>query len=175
MGESAMIQIEAQEARTDQAGEAICDALTGNTAAAEAYLFLRKQYAAQVICQARAAVLGDGLGAVVAAQDAATVTRAARALLIGLGIQTNQPALAAHAAAFLLTDGAFDCCALVTGASAEPRAVYLDDAPAEPHTLDVAPHCVLESTDRQTAYLFSVVDYRQFCGRTGRTPRVLVR
>lgn len=169
------INIEAQEARIEQAGEAIRDALAGNAAAAAAYLFLRKLYAGQVIHQARAALLGDESGEVAAKQDAATVTRAARALLIGLGVQTDQPTRAVHTAAFLLTDEAFDACALVTDASAELCAVYLDDAPADGDTLRAAPHRIVEHTNRQTAYLFTLSDHRQFCQRTGRTPRVLIR
>ena len=155
------------------ARHAITDSFKNNAPAAAVYLNLRTIYAEHIIRAARAYMRNDTQGRSAAEQDAATTQRTARALLIGLGIQTDQTARAANAAAYLIADEAFDPYQLVTGTSTEPRAIYEDAAPVDPYTLNVAPDRVIGSTRQRTAYLFSVTEYRMFCERTGHDPRPL--
>lgn len=159
--------------RALQASTAIMEAFKGNPSAAQVYLSLRQQYAQHIIRAARCLIQGDESGNFAAQQDAVTTQRTARALLIGLGVQTDQPVKFAHSAAFVLTAESMHPAQLVTGASAEPRAVYVDEATAEDYTLSTAPERVIWSQGQRTAYLFTEGDHRRFCQRTGRDLRPL--
>lgn len=160
-------------ARDELASRAIMEAFKGNAPAAAVFLNLRKLYAQHIIRAARCTVQGDDAGQLAAEQDAATTQRTARALLIGLGVQSDQPVKAAHAAAYLLAEDAMNPAELLSGESSEPRALYVDDESADAYTLSAAPDRVIWSTGSKTAYLFSLSDLRQFCQRTGRAPRPL--
>lgn len=160
-------------AATEQASAALGQAFKGNAPASQVYLHLRMTFAQHIVRAARCTLQRDAAGSLAALQDAATTERTARALLLGLGIQADLNPKAANAAAHLRAGHDFMVGQLVTAASAEPRAVYVDDAPADPETLSAAPERVIWSEGGRTAYLYTVSDHRRHCQRTGRTPQPL--
>lgn len=151
------------------AKEAIQAMLSSNRTAAELIQHTRFQYARYTFQAARAHIRGDEAAKLSQLNQRGSVVITLRALLSGLGQTGDLNTKTANAGAHQLAGELLDSTHLLTPASAERRAVYVDNADEETSFIDFS----LASHEQRTAYIFTDYTLRQFIQATGRTPELL--